>query len=255
MKLVDTHAHLTDPKLAAEAGSVVQRAREAGVEWLVTIASDLADSERTVALADRFPEVFATVGVHPHEAATVDDSTFPRLRELAAHQRVVAIGETGLDFHYDNSPREEQRTSFRGHLELAAGLDLPVVVHSRAADDDTTAILREAGWGRGVLHCFSSGEGLLESALDLDWYISFAGMITFSSWRDETLLQRVPTDRLLIETDSPYLAPVPHRGRRNEPAHVALVAARAAEIRGVPVEELARTTSQNARDFYRLDRT
>lgn len=253
MKLVDTHAHLTDPKLAPEAGAVVQRAREAGVEWLVTIASDLPDSERTVALADRFSEVFATVGVHPHAAATVDDSTFPRLRELAAHPRVVAIGETGLDFHYDNSPREEQRESFRSHLEVAADLDLPAIVHSRTADEDTAAILREVGWGRGVLHCFSSGEGLLETALDLGWYISFAGMITFPSWRDEALLQRVPADRLLIETDSPYLAPVPHRGRRNEPAHVALVAARAAAIRGAPVEALARATSENARHFYRVD--
>ncbi len=251
--LVDSHAHLTDPKLAPEAEAVVRRAREAGVEWLVTIASDLADSEEAIATAERIDRVYATVGVHPHAASTVDATTFPRLRQLAGHPKVVAIGETGLDFHYENSPRDEQRAAFRAHLQLAAELDLPVVVHSRDADDDTIDVLREVGWRRGVLHCFSSGAALLETALELDWYVSFAGMITFNSWRDDALLRRVPAERLLIETDSPYLAPVPHRGRRNEPAYVALVAERAAQIRGEEAAEVARITGENARRFYRVD--
>ncbi|MEX2571347.1 MAG: TatD family hydrolase [Gemmatimonadota bacterium] len=253
MKLVDTHAHLTDEKLAPEAAEVVARAQAAGIEWLVTIASDLADSARAIAAAERFAGVYATVGVHPHAADTVDGGTFDRLRELAAHPKVVALGETGLDFHYDNSPRDAQRDAFERHLTLAAELDLPVVVHARDADTEVAEIIRAAGWRRGALHCFSSGSALLEAALELDWYISFAGMITFKRWDAGDLLCAVPDDRILVETDSPYLAPVPHRGKRNEPAYVRLVAERAAELRGQEPEAFFATTTRNARAFYRLD--
>jgi TatD DNase family protein len=243
---------LTDPKLAGELEGVLERAREAGVGWIVTIASDLSDSEATVRLAERTPNVFASVGVHPHAADSVDDTTFEVLRELLARPRVVALGETGLDYHYDNSPREVQRAVFERHLALAAELDRPVVVHAREADDDVIAMLRDSGWGRGVLHCFSSARQLMEEALSLGWFISFAGMITFPKWEGADLLRAVPLDRLLVETDSPYLSPVPHRGRRNEPAMVRVVAERAAALRSEPPLTLIRQTTINAQVLYGL---
>jgi TatD DNase family protein len=249
-QLVDTHAHLTDPRLAPEVAEVVARAVEAGVRWIVTVASDLDDSERTIATAERFPQVYATVGVHPHAASSVDGGTFGRLEHLAGHPRVVALGETGLDYHYDNSPRDLQREAFRRHLELAARTDLPVVVHARDADDDVLAIIQETGWRHGVLHCFSSGPELLEGALELGWYISFAGMITFPKWDAVELLRSVPRGRLLVETDSPYLAPVPHRGKRNEPGYVGLVAERVAALRGDDPLALMDASFVNATNFY-----
>jgi TatD DNase family protein len=248
--VIDSHAHLTDARFASEVGEVITRARGAGVECVVTIGSDLQDSESAIAIAESAEGVYAAVGVHPHVADSVGDATIDRLRDLARHPRVVAIGETGLDFHYDNSARAAQRESFRRHLALATELDLPVVVHSRSADDEIVAILREAGWPRGVLHCFSGGPALLEAALELGWYISFAGMITFPKWASVDLLRAVPLDRLLVETDSPYLAPVPHRGRRNEPAFVPLIAERAAVLRGEDAATLFRQTTLNARTFY-----
>jgi len=249
---VDTHAHLTDPRLEAEAEEVVARAGAAGIRWMVTIASDLGDSERTIVLADRFPTVYATVGVHPHAASTFEADTPARLEALARSPRVVAIGETGLDYHYDNSPRDTQRAVFRRQLELAQQLDLPVVVHAREADEDVLAIIQEVGWPRGVLHCFSSGAALLEGALEKGWYISFAGMITFPKWQGADLLRSVPRDRLLVETDSPYLAPVPYRGKRNEPAYVTRVAEQAAALRGEDLAELAGALLANASRFYRI---
>ena len=250
--IVDTHAHLTDAKLADHVDDVVARARAAGVDWIVTISSDLEDSQRAIAVAERFPSVYATVGVHPHAAASVTTDTFPRLRALAAHSKVVALGETGLDFHYDNSPRAEQRASFVSHLELGAELDLPVVVHVRSADVEAIELIRHVGWTRGVLHCFSGGAALLDAALDLGWYISFAGMVTFPKWESADLLRSVPLDRLLVETDSPYLAPVPYRGRRNEPANVVATAEKVAELRGIGSEELFAAASSNAGAFYRV---
>lgn len=248
--IVDTHAHLTDDRFAGEAEEVVSRATAAGVDWLVTIATDLEDAEAAIRLAESHPSVYATVGCHPHAAANVTPEWFERFRALAGHPKVVAIGETGLDFYYDNSPREAQGASFRRHLELGRETDLPVIVHARDADEEVGRAMLEVGWGRGVLHCFSGGRDLLELALSLGWYISFAGMITFPKWEGGELLRDVPLERLLVETDSPYLAPVPHRGRRNEPAFVVDVARRAAEIRGDDVDALMSALSKNARTFY-----
>ncbi len=250
--LVDTHAHLTDARFADDVDEVVERVRDAGVRWLVSIASDVDDARAAVALAERHPEVYATAGIHPHEATSASDEAFGRLRELAEHPRVVAIGETGLDFHYDNSPRAKQIESFQKHLAIAAELDLPVVVHARSADEEVRAAIEAAGWGRGVLHCFSGGDDLLEAALALGWYISFAGMITFPKWDGADQLRSVPLDRLLVETDSPYLAPVPFRGRRNEPAYVRRVVERVAELRGEDVDFVAAATAANAARFYAL---
>lgn len=217
---------------------------------MVTVASDAPDSEQTVALANRLPRVYATVGIHPHAAESATDAALARIRDLAADPRVVAIGETGLDFYYDHAPKEAQFAAFKRQLELGKELDLPVVVHAREADDEVGRLLLEVGWRKGVLHCFSSGERLLELALSLDWYVSFAGMITFSKWDGHELLRRVPLERLLVETDSPYLAPVPFRGKTNEPAYVRQVAEKAAEIRGEDPEILMAATSTNACEFY-----
>lgn len=253
MTVIDSHAHLTDERLAGEAAAVVERALAAGVEAVVTIGTKLEDSRAAVELASRLPAVYASVGLHPHNAEAADELLFRELRELAQQPRVVALGETGLDYFYDNAPRDTQKSAFGRHLELGRALDLPVIVHARDADADLIGVLSEAGQGtRGVLHCFTAGRELMDFALDLGWYISFAGMITFAKYAGTELLRAVPRNRILVETDSPYLAPVPHRGKRNEPMHVPLVAARAAELRGEDPGEFAAATVRNARSLYRL---
>lgn len=251
--MIDSHAHLTDDRFAGEVDAVVARARDAGVEAVVTVATDLPDARAALDIAERHPAVFATAGIHPHGAHAATANALAELRDLAAHDGIVAIGETGLDYHYDFSPREAQRAAFAAQLRLGAELDMPVIVHAREADEDLAAMIAEHGRDvRGVLHSFSSGPELLALALELGWYASFAGMITFRSWRNDDAVRLVPGDRLLVETDSPYLTPTPHRGERNEPRHVRLVAARAAALRGEPLDELAADTTRNARHFYRL---
>jgi TatD DNase family protein len=247
----DSHCHLTDRRLMIEAEAVVRRARDATVTGMVTVASNEEDAVEALRLA-RELGLHATAGVHPHEASRPDHAV-AAVRELLDDPLVVAVGETGLDYHYDNAPRDRQRWMFGRHLELGAETGLPVVVHSRDADEDTAAMIREtAGRVRGVLHCFAGGRGLFEAAVDLDWYVSFSGLITFPSYETRDLVAATPQDRLLIETDAPYLAPVPHRGRRNEPAYVVEVARAAAELRGQALEDVASATAANARAFYRL---
>lgn len=251
--MFDSHCHLSDDRFAGAVAETVARARAAGIHGMVTVASAVPDARRVATLTEEFPDLWGTAGVHPHEAAgaTLEDLT--ALRDLSSHPRVVAIGEAGLDYHYDHSPRPAQRSWFGRQLDLAAELGLPIVVHSRDADEDTAALIREyAARVRGVLHCFTGGDALLEAALEADWYLSFAGLITFRNFRGEARLRRVPGERILVETDSPYLAPVPHRGKRNEPAFVAEVCAAAARLRGVPLEAFAVQTEDNARRFYGL---
>jgi TatD DNase family protein len=247
----DSHCHLTDDRFLDEAPTIVERARAAGVTALVTVASDEEDAVRALQLA-RDLELHATAGIHPHAAGARPPDAFDRVRELVADPRIVAVGETGLDYYYDNSPRPAQRQSFARHLELAAETGLPVVVHSRDADDDTAAMVRDAAGITGVLHCFAGGRALFEAGVEAGWYISFSGLITFSSYATLDLVAATPADRLLIETDAPYLAPVPHRGRRNEPAYVVEVARKAAELRGEPLDQVAARTAANARAFYGL---
>ncbi len=253
IRLFDSHLHLSDQAFEEDRSAVLQRAREAGVAELVTVASDPADARRAIDLARASPGVWATAGHHPHEAAAFNAEILAELEDLAALSEVMAIGETGLDYHYDNSPREEQRHSFRSQLELAERMGLPVVVHSRDADKEMAALISEfAGRVRGVLHCFTGGSELLTAGLDAGWFVSFAGIVTFKKFDGAEGVRRVPADRLLIETDSPYLSPVPRRGRRNEPSHLIHTCRRVADIRGEELETTAENTRDNAITFYNI---
>lgn len=257
--LIDTHSHLDDRRFDHDREAVIARAQEAGVHTFITIGCDLATSRAAVALADRYPFVYATVGVHPHEVRHVKDDWFTELRDLARHPKVLAYGEIGLDYHYDHSPRDIQRARFREQVRLARELPLPIVIHTREAQEDTIAILKEeqASEIGGIFHCFSGDAWLAKDALDLGFYVSFSGVITF---HNATMLREiavtVPMDRLLIETDCPYLTPVPHRGKRNEPAYVKLVAEQIARVRSarepMSVEEVGQITSANARRAFKI---
>jgi len=251
MSLIDSHAHLADERIFPDVDAVVARAREAGLAGIVSIATSADDVRANAALAERFGDVWATAGIHPHAAGTSSEETLAVIREMLAHPRVVAVGETGLDYHYDFAPRDAQRENFARHLELARETGLPVIVHAREADDDLRAILREAGEGTtGVLHSFSSSRELLEDALALGWYASFSGMITFRKFEGLDFVRLVPADRIMVETDTPYLAPVPNRGKTNEPAFVVHTARRAAEIRGEDPDAFFARTLENTRRFY-----
>jgi TatD DNase family protein len=252
--LFDSHCHLTSDAFSDDLEAVLARAHDAGVTGLTCIASTPRDAGNALALARRHGGIWCTAGIHPHEAAAVGPGGLEEVRALLAEPEVVAVGECGLDFHYDFAPRERQLELFRGQVELAGDTGLPLVVHSREADAEMTAELR-AGAGElpGVLHCFTGGDDLLETALDAGWYVSFTGMITFRRFDAAERVRRVPADRLMVETDSPYLAPVPHRGQRNEPAHVVATLEKMAEMRGVTPLELAEVTTANARRFYGLD--
>ena len=248
--LVDSHCHLDYLERDGDLDEVVARARAAGVGTLITICTKLSEFDRVRAIAERFEEVYCSVGVHPHEAAHEGLSDPARLVELAAHAKVVGIGETGLDYYYEHAPRARQQESFRAHIRAARQARIPVIVHTRDADEDTIGILREAhaeGPFTGVIHCFTAGPEVARAALELGLYISVAGIVTFK--KTEALratLGEVPLERLLVETDAPYLAPVPKRGKRNEPAYVAHTAAALAEVKGVSAQELTRITGDNA---------
>ena len=248
--LIDSHCHLDFPDLARELSEVVARARAAGVARMVTISTRVAQVARYRTIAEAHPEVFFTVGTHPHNAAEEPDVPAAELVRLSAHPRCLAIGEAGLDFHYDRAPRDVQERVFRAHIAAARDSGLPLVIHARDADEVMGRVLREEhGRGRfdAVLHCFSSGEELARTGVELGFYISLSGILTF---RGSTELRRiaaeiVPADRLLVETDAPYLAPMPHRGRANEPAYVVETARVLADTIGVSLEEVSRLTSAN----------
>jgi TatD DNase family protein len=252
LRLVDTHCHLADPAYEADRAEVLQRAWDAGVGHVVVIGESPEAADRALALAQTEPRLSATAGVHPHDASTWTPDRAAWLRDRLRHPRVVAAGEMGLDYHYDHSPRDLQRAAFEEQLALAAEAGRPAVVHAREADDDVAAVLRAQPDAVAILHSFSSGPALLRAGLVLRHYVSFSGMVTFKSWRLDHAILETPLDRLLLETDGPYLAPVPHRGKRNEPAFVRRVAERIAELRRLTVDELAAATAENAARVFGL---
>jgi TatD DNase family protein len=251
--LVDSHCHLDFPSLADDLDGVLQRAAEAGVGRMVTICTKLSAFAPVRAIAEAHDQVYCSVGIHPHEAAAEAAASVAGLLALAAHPKVVGIGESGLDFFYDHSPREVQERQFRTHIRAARESGLPLIVHSRDADTTMAAILAEEmeqGAFSGVMHCFSSGPELARAALDLGLYLSLSGILTFKNAEDlREIARHAPIERLLVETDAPYLAPVPLRGRTNEPAYVAHTAVRLAELKGVGIAEIERQTTAN---FERL---
>ncbi|MGB9870102.1 MAG: TatD family hydrolase [Anaerolineae bacterium] len=250
--LVDSHAHLDFPEFEPDREAVIARARAVGVVAILNVGADLESSRASVALAQQYDFIYAAIGVHPHDAKTLTPTALEELRALARHPKVVAMGEIGLDYYRDLSPRPVQRQAFADQLALAAELGLPVVVHSRDALDDTLSILR--GWtGGGVLHSYSGGPERLQEVLAMGLHIGLSGPVTFpNAHRLRTVAATVPLDRLLIETDCPYLTPEPYRGRRNEPAYVWYVAGAVARARGMPAEEVARATAENAARLFRL---
>ena len=251
--LVDSHCHLDFPELAEEREAVIARALAAGVGRMVTISTRVKRFPGVLAIAEAHEAVYCSVGTHPHNAAEEPDVTVAELVRLSGHPKVVAIGEAGLDYHYDKSPRPAQAQGFRTHIAAARETGLPLVIHARSADDDIGAILEEES-GKGafpfILHCFSSGRRLAEVGVALGGYVSFSGILTFKNSEElRSIARDVPQDRLLVETDAPYLAPVPHRGKRNEPAYVADTARVLAETIGVSAADVAALTTEN---FFRL---
>ncbi len=251
--LVDSHCHLDFPELNGDLSGVLARAAEADVGMMLTISTKLERFPGVLAVAEAHDNVYCTVGIHPHEAENEPDVVARTLIDLAKHPKVIGIGETGLDFYYEHSPRDVQETLFREHIKAARETGLPLIVHSRNADADTARILAqeaEEGAFPGLLHCFSATRQLAESAVDLGLYISISGIATFKNADDlRTTIAGLPVERLLVETDAPYLAPVPHRGKTNEPSFVAHTAARVAQICGLSEEALAEQTTEN---FFRL---
>ncbi|WP_448187606.1 TatD family hydrolase [Azospirillum sp. sgz301742] len=252
--LVDSHCHLDFPDFAEELDAVVERARAAGVGRMVTICTYLTRFDQVRAVAERFDDVYCSLGVHPHQAQEeIAGVSVERLVELAKHPKVIGIGETGLDYYYDKSPRDVQQECFRMHIRAAMEAGLPLIIHTRDADHDIMRVVREEAAGRpvkGLLHCFSSGREVAEDALDFGFSLSLSGIVTFKKSDDlRAIVKDVPLDRILVETDAPYLAPMPFRGKRNEPAYVAHTAASVAAVKGVAPEEMARITTDN---FFRL---
>ena len=255
MILADSHCHLTDVKFDADRDAMLARAREAGVARFIVIGAngDFVHNEKAVALAQEHADIFAVVGVHPHDAKSITDDTYTRIRKLAQQPKVVGLGETGLDFYYDNSPRDEQRLHFRKFIHLARELQFPLSMHVRDAYLEAAQILREEGEGqiRGVMHCFTGSTDEAQMLLDLGLYISFSGIATFKSAADLREAARiVPLERMLIETDCPLLAPLPYRGKRNEPAYVVQVAAALAAVKGISTDEIGRVAWENTRALF-----
>jgi TatD DNase family protein len=255
--LIDSHAHIQGKEYAGEAEAVIARAREVGVEKIIAVggAGDMSSNTEAIALAARFENVFATVGMHPHDAKDVGANELQSLKELAASPKVVAVGETGLDYYYSHSPHDVQRRVFSQFIHMARDTDLPIVVHERDAARDAAELLRREGSAklRGVIHCFTGDYKAACAYLDLGFYLSFTGIITFKNAEPlREVVRKVPLERMFVETDSPYLTPVPHRGKRNEPAYVRFVAETIAKVKGVELDEVARLTTASVKSLFSI---
>ncbi len=259
---IDSHAHIDGPEYDLDRYEVIQRARDAGVQAILNVGTGDPQSgsfERAASLAGQYPDIYAAVGVHPHDARLFDDQAEERIREILKNSlRVIAWGEIGLDYHYDNSPREVQQTVFKRQLQLALAADLPVIIHTREADAYTVEILRSSYGDKtlgGIMHCFGGSLELAQAAIELGFLISFSGNITFKKAEDiRSIASRLPLEKLLIETDCPYLTPVPFRGKRNEPARVVEVARALGELHGLAPAEIGRITTENFLRFFALDK-
>lgn len=255
MKLIDSHAHLDLPEFDRDRDAVLERARAAGVETVITVGIGIGECRRALELADRHSFVYATLGIHPHNAAELDLAMLDFIENNARHPKVVALGEMGLDYYRNLSSRQDQVRCFRAQLDLARSLKKPVVIHDRDAHDDTMSILRQekAGEAGGVLHCFSGDAAMARACIDMGFFISIPGTVTFKSAAPlQEVVRQVPLESLLVETDCPFLTPVPYRGGRNEPAYVRLVAEKIAEIKKLSPDEVAGITSGNARKLFRI---
>lgn len=255
LELIDSHAHIQGAEYAADSDAVIRRAREAGVTKIIVVggAGDFSSNESALTLAQAYPHLYATVGMHPHEAKGVGGEELAKIEELAANPKVVAIGETGLDFYYNHSPRHVQCELFAQLIGLARKTGLPLVVHERDAHREVADLLRVEGEGevRGVVHCFTGDYGAARTYLELGFYLSFTGIITFRNAGDlRDVVSKLPLDKIFVETDSPYLTPAPHRGRRNEPAYVRFVAETAATIKGLGLDEFAQATTRNVQQLF-----
>lgn len=252
MELFDTHAHLSDEAFDADRDELIPRLYEAGVTRMIDVACDVRTAERTLALLDKYPFIYGTVGMHPHDVKYMDNAMMDRIADIVRHEKMLAIGEIGLDYHYDLSPREDQRRWFAEQLELAKQLGLPVVLHIREAFGDCMDILRAHRDGlRGVMHCYSGSVETAYECLDLGLKFSFGGAVTFKNARKPCeVVRALPLDSILLETDCPYMAPVPHRGERNDPSLMHLTAEKIAELRELPVGELAEAAYRNANEAF-----
>ncbi len=249
--MIDTHVHLEFPDYEQDRDAVLARARAAGVRAMICVGGEIPRNRLIMGLVAVYPELYAALGIHPHWATAHTPDEAAWIAAQCCQPHVVALGEVGLDYHYDYSPRETQRTVFAEYLTVARQHDLPVIIHSREAFDDTLAVLREHAPLRGVVHCFSYAQHEAEALLELGLHLSFCGQITFPKCNElRAVAAGVPLERLLLETDSPFLAPVPHRGQRNEPARVALIAAQHAALRGCTLDEIVQATSDNARRLF-----
>lgn len=253
MLLIDSHVHLDDKRFDADRDMLIKSLKDNGVELAINIGADLQTSINSVELAKKYDNIYAAVGVHPHSAKEVTEETLEKLKEMAEEEKVIAIGEIGLDFYYDNSPRDIQRKWFKEQLKLAKEIDMPVIIHSRDATQETLDIIREAQDGslKGVLHSFSGSPEIAEEYIKLGFYISIGGPVTFKNARVvKEVAEFIPLDKLLIETDGPYLTPEPYRGKRNEPMYVKYTAEKIAGIKGISVEEVAEATNRNTKKLF-----
>lgn len=251
---IDTHAHLTMPEYS-DLDQVLSRAKDAKIEAIINASFDLQSSRDSLKLAKEHDFIYAAVGIHPHDADKVDEKAIAEVLELAKDKKVVAIGETGLDYHYGKDNKEAQKAAFKKFLELAQELNKPVIIHCREADEDTITIMKEVNRGglRGVFHCFAGNDSLIDYAREIGFYASFTGTVTFKK-ADQVRenVKKIPLEKLMLETDCPYLAPEPNRGKRNEPSYIPIIARKIAELKGISIEELAAITTQNARKFFSI---